>query len=245
MNIISSSVRKITNQNRPSLTRVAWLIGHLPIRPWPAFDRPSNPRAGCGGEPGPRPCRTDVTPACAATPGVYRAFTGPLPGGSGRAACLVSRNPTGLMRNACRSGGTAEEPHRGCDSGNPAAGGVGLADLPDEAPAQRVEVTKQGVDRVNRGAARPPGGCLVPRGAPVCPLHQRRAEDASTVSQASRGVAHGASGCFHLRLAVPSVSRDVPAAVGGHARKVDKSFVHVEHARRRQIWAAARCPLDT
>jgi hypothetical protein len=79
-------------------------------------------------------------------------------------------------------------------SGNPVACGViGLADLPDKTPSQQEEITKQGIDCVNRCAARPPGSCLVPRGAPAGPLHQGHIEDAGAVAQASHGVAYVAS----------------------------------------------------
>jgi hypothetical protein len=103
-----------------------------------------------------------------------------------------------------RLSGSAKRPVPSrASSGNPGSRGVvGLADLPDEAPAQHEQVTKQGVDRINRGAARPPGGCLVLCGVPVCPLHQGHTEHARAVSQARRGVAHDASRSERLGLSV-------------------------------------------
>jgi hypothetical protein len=106
-------------------------------------------------------------------------------------------------------------PSRASSGNSGPRGAVGLADLPDEAPAQHEQVTKQGVDRVNRGAARPPGGRPVPCRVPVCPLRQRRAEHARAVSQARRG-----SLMTPPSVHVPaSVSRGMPTVVGGHARK--------------------------
>jgi len=124
-------------------------------------------------------------------------------------------------------------------SGNPAVcGAIGLADLPDKAPAQQEEITKQGIDCVNRCAACPPGGCLVRLGAPVGPLHQGQVEDAGTVAQASRGVAHDAS----LSKGLDLVSRGGPTVVGGHEKEVDKSFGYAEPATRVAEWG--RCPVS-
>ena len=103
----------------------------------------------------------------------------------GRAACLPDLEP-------------------GC-SGNPApVGTVGVAHLLDEAPAQQVEVTEKGIDRVHRGASCLLSGGLIHRGGPVGPLLQGPAEDVGLVAQAGDGVAHGASLAERLG---PSVSR--------------------------------------
>ena len=124
-------------------------------------------------------------------------------------------------------------------SGNPGACGViGLADLPDKTPAQQEEITKQGIDGVNRCAACPPGGCLVRLGAPAGPLHQGQVEDAGTVAQASRGVAHDVSLSKRPGLA----SRGVPTVVSGHEEEAGKSFGYAEPATRVAEWG--RCPVS-
>src|SRR6266568_9161209 len=127
-------------------------------------------------------------------------------------------------------------------SGNPAArGAIGLADLPDKAPTQQEEITKQGIDCVNRCAACPPGGCPVRLGAPVGPLHQGHAEDAGTVAQASHGVAHDAS----------SANTSTECLVGCRQSLADtqRESTRVSDTpnppRGWRNWAAVQCPLET
>jgi hypothetical protein len=124
-----------------------------------------------------------------------------------------------------------------------ACSAVGLADLLDQAPAQHEQVTKHGVDRVNRGGARPPGGCLVGRGAPVGPLHQGHVEDAGTVPQVSRGMSHDASPERAPRPAHQCLAKGSTVA-GGHARKSTRVSDTCKTRRGHGFAPCLPCPLE-
>src|SRR6266516_6628048 len=152
------------------------------------------------------------------------------------------RQPPGSAprTNATQRLSATPGPARASSGNSGSRGVVGLADLPDEAPAQHEQVTKQGVNRVNCGAARPPGGRLVPCGAPVCPLHQGHAEHAGAVSQARRGVAHDASRSERLDLSVSQ-----RADTRGRTRKeAGKGFRNGDMQMGGGFGATARSPLE-
>src|SRR2546430_639146 len=70
--LLRSSHPPITAMARPAITRISARAD--PRRGQPVI-RPATPGLSTGGEAGPRPCRTNATPTCVATPGA----TGRLP----------------------------------------------------------------------------------------------------------------------------------------------------------------------